>query len=145
MFHEGTIEGLKLKSFNFDSCGVAEFSNDKNAPKVDMQLLETDFTVRHHLAAIGLHPMADWCMEGYQGRNISSDIIIACAKMFTEYLKDVPAKAKDLKGTPYAKSKENKDITDNLDNNGCVAYKGVLEPAFRNAAQFGLACHGIHT
>lgn len=89
--------------------------------------------------------MADWVIEGCQTDNVSSQVITACAKMFTEYLKDVPVEAKDLEGTPYARSEENEDITDNLDSNGCVEYKEELEPDFRNAAQFGDSCYGVHT
>lgn len=110
-------------------------------PKVDMAALESDHGLKLKLRAIGLDPMADWVSYGCQSKNIPGSIIIACAKMFTKYLDDVPTDESHLAGTPYSQTK---NMEDNLDDNGCVDYAKVLEPCFRNTALFGEDSYGEH-
>ena len=107
-----------------------------------MLALETDHGLKQKLAAIGLAPMCDWLAYGCQTLPIPASIILACAPMFTKYLKEVPEKKSDLEGTPYFDSQ---NIEDNLDSNQSIEYKAELEPCFRNTALFGNDCYAEHS
>ena len=90
-----------------------------------MAALESDPVLRGKLSAIGLEPMADWVKHRCQSCAIPGWIIVMCAAMLTNHLDMVPRSNIDLHDTPYL---ETEDIADNLDDNGCVHYRDMLEP-----------------
>ena len=106
-----------------------------------MAALEDNYNLKRKLAAIGLEPMVDWVSYGCQISTIPGGIIMACATMFTQYLDAVPTVQDQLEGTPYSQTK---NMDDNLDHNGCVEYRDVLEPCFHNTAKFGDTTYGQH-
>ena len=110
------------------------FGRETEPPKVDMRALETDHSLRRKLATVGLDPICDWLAYGCQTQPIPGSIVVACASMFSKYLKELPSKETHLKGTPYSDSRR---IEDNMDHNGCIEYKDELEPAFRDTARLG--------